>query len=120
MKYRQKFLTQCDRFAKCCTAWPDVLPTELGYEQFHRYESHGISPDSPDPYYEKLIAGKKWWEWTVNQYAEIYLTPDWIGWHQLRLDFHDDADGYRQICQRIGVDVNSLSYLGNEYHASSQ
>lgn len=99
---KEKFLRECDRFEQACD-YPGFLPVrnDIGLKQFHELESKGVRPICPDPYFVRLLEGKKWWEWTVNFIAERYLTRDWDGWWQLAIDFKDDESGYRQIADRV-------------------
>ena len=97
---RQSFLEQVKRFEAC---QPGAEPSETGLCQFHDFESQGLRPAFPDPYFERLLDGKKWWEWTLNLYAKQYGTADWPGWTSVKEDFKNDPAGFRQVKQRVGV-----------------
>lgn len=96
------------RFERCCDGYPR---TKIGLAQFRVYESTGQGPgerdalgnwgSEADPYFVRLWNGKRWWEWTVNEYASAYGTRDWPGWTVLQRDFADDPDGLEQIARRI-------------------
>jgi hypothetical protein len=76
--------------------------TEEGLHQFFLKESRGVVPENPDPYYEILLDGKKWWEWLQNYIAEQYTSKDmWFGWMILKEDYKNDPSGYKQIRQRV-------------------
>src|SRR5271165_603172 len=93
----KKFLTEVDRFARCMDG---AKETQIGLKQFHEYESKGIYPDIPDPYFTRLLNGKKWWEWTLNFMAETYCTWEWYGWYGYAKDFINDPAGFKQLRQR--------------------
>lgn len=99
---RERFRREARRFDAINRQAGSPPPTERGLRQFHRFESLGETPAQPDPYYEHLVDGKRWWEWTLNSYAELYLTDDWPGWAQLEEDFADDPAGFKQLERRIG------------------
>jgi hypothetical protein len=96
---RQRFIVECDRFERCCDGPPR---NGAGLSQFHSWESSGIMPAEPDPYFRRLCDGKAWWEWTINEYASTYGTFEWPGWTQLAEDFAGDEAGLRQIRRRCG------------------
>ena len=102
-KYRKSFLHEVARFDRCNRQTGSPFPNDIGLRQFYDYESRGIRPDAPDPYYVHLLNGKKWWEWTVNEYAGLFTTNDWPGWCILEQDFADDPAGLEQIRQRIAA-----------------
>lgn len=108
MKYRKGFLDWCHRYSDSNTQTTNRHQTDLGMEQFHAYESRGITPEKPDPFFTHLLDGKKWWEWTVNDYADKYLTDQWYGWYLLALDFKDDQVGFKCIRQRIAQKWRSV------------
>ena len=102
MKYSRGFLREVARFdSRGLQPGRGTARTEVGLRQFYDYESSGIKPDAPDPYFTALVNGKAWWEWTLNQYADLRENRvDWPGWLQLALDFKDDPSGFRQVRQR--------------------
>lgn len=112
---KPKFLKECDRFESACD-YPGFRPTrtELGLRQFYEKESNGIDPDKPDPYYVRLVEGKKWWEWTVNFIAESWGTMHWDGWVKLAEDFKDDESGFRQIADRVGMRGHAMEVYFRE------
>ena len=74
-------------------------PTDIGRQQFFDFESRGIVPENPDPYYLRLSDGRKWLDWQRNDMKEQYFRYlngisdcGWYGWHQLREDFKDDLE----------------------------
>lgn len=99
---RERFLREARRFDAINRQQGSPAPTDIGLRQFHRFESLGETPEHPDPYFTHLVNGKRWWEWTLNSYAELYLTDDWPGWAQLEVDFADDPRGFKQLESRIG------------------
>lgn len=105
-RYRQSFLDEVVRFERCnpCPAGSEPI----GLRQFFDRESRGITPESGTPYFRRLLDGKKWWEWTLNEYADRYLTWEWWGWWQITKDFAGDLAGFRQACQRCGVDPQQV------------
>lgn len=99
MKYKPKFLKEVERFDELANH--RTPPTDAGLKQFFEYESYGKMPDDPDPYFMALLNGKKWWEWTLNFYAERFHCGDWPGWYILAFDFKDDPAGFKQLRQRL-------------------
>lgn len=100
MRYKKTWMKEVDRFERIdnrCSA----KRNDVGLRQFYEYESRGVEPDCPDPYFSRLLNGKKWWEWTLNEYADRWGTDDWPGWLCLAYDFLDDYPGYRQVLSRI-------------------
>ncbi len=97
-KIRESFLREVSRFERCCSG---VERSEAGLRQFHRYESTGVLVGEVDLYCRRLMDGKSWWEWTVNEYAGLYGTFEWPGWLVLSCDFRDDVSGLRQIFLRV-------------------
>lgn len=91
-------MAEVARFERCC---PGPDRNASGLAQFHAYESRGVRPADPDPYFRRLLDGKKWWEWTVNAIAETYLTDDWWGWAQFEQDYAGDEAGLKQIRRRV-------------------
>lgn len=86
-----------ERFCRIC---PDggAERSEEGLRQFLAYESRGIRPESPDPYFTRLLNGKKWWEWTIEQYRTAFKTGvDWFGFYTYRRDFKNDHRGFNMI-----------------------
>jgi len=101
MKISRKFAIEIERFERFSTVQP-FTRTEEGLRQFFFKESRGIIPENPDPYYEILLDGKRWWEWTLNYIAEQYTSKDmWFGWAILKEDYKNDPNGYKQIRQRV-------------------
>lgn len=107
LKLKAKTVRQHERYARLGGS---AEPTEIGLRQFVDYESRGVFPDDPCPYFRRLLDGKKWWEWTVNEYASLYGTMEWFGWYQLEADFRNDVDGLRQIAQRVKRRFRGLTY----------
>lgn len=106
MKLRAKFKNEIERFERCCDG---AAPTLTGLHQFHAHESKGTKPQEPDPYYQRLLNGKRWWEWTVNEYASLYESWEWWGWAMLEQDFKNDPAGLKQIRDRIGLWLGHVS-----------
>jgi hypothetical protein len=102
MRFRGRFMREVSRFERCCGG---ADCTQAGLAQFHDYESRGIRPATPDPYFARLLDGKRWWEWQVNEIARMYGTDEWWGWHQLAEDFANDKPALKQIADRIGVAI---------------
>ncbi len=102
-KYRQSFLREVKRFDECNRQPGSPSATEIGLKQFFDWESTGKKPDVPDRYFVHLLDGKRWWEWTLNEYADSYFDmTDWSGWHALALDFLEDVQGFKQLRNRCG------------------
>lgn len=83
-----------------CRISPDggSARTEEGVRQFMAYESKGVEPDHPDPYFTRLLNGKRWWEWTVEQYRDSWKNrADWFGFLTYRRDFKNDHRGFRML-----------------------
>ena len=93
------------RFERSMPGYPR---TSIGLQQFYERESKGREPGEPDPYFLRLCNGKKWWEWTVNEYAALYSTSEWPGWRQLEDDFRTDPRGLEAIARRIKTRVGHL------------
>jgi hypothetical protein len=72
-----------------------------GLREFIEFENGGADPVAP--YGKFLLDGKRWLEWTINEYAALYGTFEWPGWGQLEIDFAEDPKMLRMIRQRIGV-----------------
>lgn len=62
-------------------------PTELGSEQFYRYESFGETPENPDPFHFRLCQGKKWFSVQQEMIRSTFLTFEWDGWYSYWLDW---------------------------------
>lgn len=93
---------EVERFERC----QDGVPrSKVGLSQFLSRESTGGNPAKPDPYFIRLLNGKKWWEYTVNQYAAQYGTWEWPGWKCLEEDFREDRAGLEQIFRRVNTRV---------------
>ena len=101
IKYRKSFLIEVERFDRCNRMAGSPAANDIGLHQFFEFESFGKRPDIPDPYFTHLCDGKAWWEWTLNEYANTYLTWDWPGWYMLAIDFLSDKEGFRQLRQRL-------------------
>ena len=103
-KYSSSFLAEVERFDRCNRQVGSPERTDLGLEQFFEYESRGVKPLLPDRYFTHLLDGKKWWEWTLNEYAKSYATgTDWFGWVTYANDFLSDPAGFRQLRQRCDL-----------------
>lgn len=98
--YSGRFLHEAARFERCQPG--GAARTDLGLSQFHRHESLGVWPVDADPYFDRLWNGKRWWEWTLNQYRDLHFSQDWWGWCQIEKDFADDPAGLRQVKRRCG------------------
>lgn len=67
-----------------------VLPiTKQSLQEFVLYEN-GKLDYPPCASTQNLIDAKRWFEWTINEYANLYGTQEWPGWLQLEKDFQDD------------------------------
>jgi hypothetical protein len=118
MKYRRGFLEMVKRYSESNTSNKYAEPTDRGLEQFFLYESKGIRPDEPDPYFQHLLGGKAWWEWTLNEYADAFEKScrlgcsftdcRWDGWYSLAYQFIEDPVGFKQLRQRIARIDRSL------------
>lgn len=103
MKYSAAFRKEVDRFDRILR--PIVVPrSDEGIRQFHAFESRGVRPTHPAPFFTHLCDGKKWWEWTLNEFAASYSKQDgsWFGWAHLEESFTDDPRGLKQIRKRLG------------------
>lgn len=98
MKERWKRLFA--RFERCCDG-PEY--NKAGADQFIAYESMGTLPENPDPYFQRLLDGKKWYEWTINEYAALYDTSEWWGWDIIKRDLVDDPSMLEDIRRRVGT-----------------
>lgn len=97
MRYKRSWLAEVERFERCqCGA----DRSEVGLAQFFAYESRGVWPVEPDAYFTRLWDGKRWWEWTLNEYAARRFTNEWPGWAQLEDDFAGDPAGFHQVKRR--------------------
>jgi hypothetical protein len=65
----------------------EVEPTQRGRDQFHDWESCGIEPDEPDPYFLSLKQGKKWFNVLQADIMHTYLTWEWWGFYQYWIDW---------------------------------
>ena len=74
----------------------DAEPTECGRDQFCRQQSFGEWPDEPDPYFLMLVCGKRWIDWTVEQWRLLYQGDEWPGWCRVEQDFADDPWLFRK------------------------
>ena len=96
---KKKTRHEIDRFARISGIELD----DVGVAQFRAWESTGRVPACPSATCIALRDGKKWWEWTLNEYAALYWTYEWPGWLQLWDDFRNDRAGLKQVMQRVGV-----------------
>ena len=62
-------------------------PSEEGRRQFLEYETNGISPEHPDPFYLRLSDGKKWFDWQNTELRSLYHSEEWWGWYTLYEDY---------------------------------
>jgi hypothetical protein len=99
-RYRQSFLNEVARFERC---WGEAPANDIGLAQFFAFESHGRYPSQPDAYFLRLLEGKRWWEWTLNEFKSLRASEDWWGWAQIEIDFADDPRGLQQVRDRIGA-----------------
>ena len=65
----------------------DYPRTGEGAKQFHEHQSRGIKPSSPDPYYLKLVDGKRTFDFLFSEYRKMYMSGHWWGFHLLWLDW---------------------------------
>jgi hypothetical protein len=65
----------------------DIEASDKGRTQFFNQQSYGIFPENPDDYYLKLLDGKKWFDWQIQEYISLYLSDDWWGWYQIVEDY---------------------------------
>ena len=100
MNVSRSFMVEVVRFERCgmCSGPPR---SGVGLAQFHARESRGHVPAQPDPYYQRLTNGKRWWEWTLNEYGKLYGTREWWGWATIEADFARDPAGLRQVRARV-------------------
>lgn len=68
----------------------NVEPTEIGREQFFNQQSFGIHPKDPDPYFIRLLNGKKWFDWQIQEYMSLYLSNEWWGWYTIFKDYKNE------------------------------
>jgi hypothetical protein len=68
-------------------------PTELGRRQFFLYQSSGLIPGNPDPYYETLTNGKWQFDFLSSEYLKMWRKREWWGWYLL----WNDWEGRRWI-----------------------
>lgn len=101
---KQSFLKECERFDACVRQPGSAAFSQIGLVQFFEYESRGIRPDDPDPYFVLLLDGKKWWEWTLNNIADQFFGDNWPGWYCLAIDWLADPIGFKQLRQRLGFE----------------
>jgi len=102
MRLTTSFAAEISRFDKCGRQPTSGKTTDIGIEQFYEYESSGIKPVEPDPYYALLCNGKARWEWMLNDIAGRFWTDMWRGWYVYAIDFKDDPAGFKQLRQRCG------------------
>lgn len=101
-RYRDSFMAEVARFERCCPL-PAHEPEPVGLAQFFAFESQGIEPAEPSPYFVRLLNGKRWWEWQLNEMARTYGTDEWWGWATIEDDWRNDPRAVRQLRQRIGL-----------------
>jgi hypothetical protein len=65
----------------------ECTPTELGRKQFYDFETYGRKPSDPDPFYDCLMQGKKWFSVDQESIRKSYLTWEWYGWYQYWSDW---------------------------------
>lgn len=102
--HARKIMTEYEVLCKRCC--PCQLPesSDEGLSQFRAYESRGgLKPTQP--YGVALLEGKRWLEWTVNEYAARYGTSEWPGWDALQHDMAESPLLLRMICQRLRVEM---------------
>lgn len=64
-----------------------------GLRQFIAFDSEGIRPENPHPYFLVLDSGKRWWNWHKTGMRENFLGINkddaflWPGLYQLREDY---------------------------------
>ena len=102
MKIRQRMLVEVERFERCMDQRGSAPRNDRGLRQFVDYESRGIMPAEPDRYFERLLDGKRWWEWTLNEYAKSRFTDWWPGWNTITDWFSGDPSGLEQVRRRCG------------------
>jgi hypothetical protein len=110
MSYSRGFLASVNRYFKASGMSIDI--SSLGLRQFWLYESKGFVPRNPDPSFTWLVAGKRRWEWTLNEMRRAYDGETdqggWPGWLELEEAYADDPEGLRQTRQRIGMRVGHV------------
>jgi len=105
MKISQNMRQEIWRFDRSCPG--PAKRNQLGMEQFAKFEATGKTPEESDPYFLRLLDGKRWWEWTLNEYLKVCNQAAagdglcWDGWFQLAKDFVDDINGFKQLRQRL-------------------
>lgn len=77
-------------FFKFSQNFKTAQPNNIGKEQFFNKQSYGVTPNKPDSYYLRLIDGKKWFDWQIQEYIELYLSEEWWGWEQIINDYKND------------------------------
>jgi|SRR3990167_1108252 len=77
----------------------DIAPNVIGREQFILYQSQGIKPDNPDPYYEMLNRGKLNFDFLCNEYRKMYWSGEWCGWLQLWKDWQGERWIIPYLCK---------------------
>ncbi len=80
--YRKAFLRWVDHFTGLSNITADK--NDIGLAQFYEHQSNGIAPVNPDPFYLRLVNGKKWFDWTVDEIHKSYGTSEWYGWDYYR------------------------------------
>jgi hypothetical protein len=74
-RYSANFLRWADYFAGPAGAPPD----DEGLAQFHEYESRGVRPAEPTPYFLRLAGGRSMFNALQKTVRESYGTPEWQG-----------------------------------------
>ena len=100
-QYKAGWLLEVLRFKACSRQEKPPQGSRVGLSQFHAYESRGVFPSDPDPFFQRLLHGKRWWEWTLNQYGALFFTNEWPGWALLEQDFRGDERGLNQVRRRV-------------------
>ena len=78
-RYSDNFLRWANYFAG-----PDGAAFDPeGLAQFHAYESQGVRPERPSPYFLRLDGGRSMFNAMAKEVRESYCTDRWQGW------FHD-------------------------------
>lgn len=73
--------------------------TEEGRKQFFDNQSHGITPDEPDPYYLCLTDGKFRFDIQCSEYHHMYNNGEWWGWYTLWADWEGERWIIPHLCK---------------------
>ena len=63
------------------------MPSDIGREQFFKYQSWGVKPDTPDIYFDILMSGRKVMDFLCSEYEQMYDRGDWWGLYQVWIDW---------------------------------